>query len=68
MWPDSAAPAAREHPLTFEEHHSRGNLLHGVGPDWASSLRLHSAQFPSSGLLRGENRMEGGGCTGIARE
>jgi hypothetical protein len=50
MRPESAAPAAREHPLAFEEHHSRGNLRHAVGPDPASSLRLHDVQFPPTSV------------------
>jgi hypothetical protein len=45
MRSESAVAAAREYPLAFEEHHSRGNLLHAVGPDWASSLQFHGAQF-----------------------
>jgi hypothetical protein len=67
MWPESAAPPAREQPLIVEGHRSCGNLFHTVGPDWASTLQLHSAQFPPSGLL-GKNRVEGGGRTGIAQE
>jgi hypothetical protein len=64
MQPESAALAARERPLAFEEHHSRGNLR---GRDRASSLRLHGAQFPPPAPW-GEDRVEGGGRTGIARE
>jgi len=64
MLPESAVPAAREHPLAFEEH--CGNLLHAVGPDRASKLQLHAAQRQPPGLPREEVR-EGGGRTGIAR-